>query len=410
LVAKTGFTLQGVEADSFTVAGATSANNEANSGVVKAVFPQTYVETTVNITNIEDVTVPETGKEPGINFIETDQYTGTVSWSPTALPAFTSATQYTAFITLTVKDGYTLDGVTANLFKVKGASSVKNNADSGYITAVFPKTATTIGITAIAGVTAPIVGGIPVTSITPTTQYDGIVSWKNAAGEEPADVFTEYNVYIATITLTPKAGYTFKGVGVNSFSVAGAVSKNNANTGIITATFPQIPYAPGGAGPSGGKIFYSSTGGFTVLGYGDPGDPGYFAPYTAHYIEAAPSGSGALAWASPLYTSTPINGTGTAIGTGRKNTALILAIDADAPAAKACRDLTAGGKTDWFLPSKDEVDMLFENRGYVNNLGNANYYCSSGASSKIFQQLGDDDGWRSDSKDKAHYVRAIRAF
>jgi len=43
LTAKTGFTLQGVAADFFTVEGATPVNNPANSGVVTAVFPATAV-------------------------------------------------------------------------------------------------------------------------------------------------------------------------------------------------------------------------------------------------------------------------------------------------------------------------------------------------------------------------------
>jgi len=44
--------------------------------------------------------------------------------------------------------------------------------------------------------------------------------------------------------------------------------------------------------------------------------------------------------------NTNIDGTSTAIGTGRKNTAIILAKDATAPAAKACKDYISGGKTD----------------------------------------------------------------
>jgi hypothetical protein len=42
LIASPGFTFQGVPANSFTVAGATSVTNPANSGVVRAVFPATF--------------------------------------------------------------------------------------------------------------------------------------------------------------------------------------------------------------------------------------------------------------------------------------------------------------------------------------------------------------------------------
>jgi len=47
---------------------------------------------------------------------------------------------------------------------------------------------------------------------------------------------------------------------------------------------------------------------------------------------------------------------------------LILAIDANAPAAKACYEYNNGGKTDWFLPSLDELMELYIQRAAVGNL------------------------------------------
>ena len=86
-------------------------------------------------------------------------------------------------------------------------------------------------------------------------------------------------------------------------------------------------YSLGDPGPGGGKIFYVSVTGFTMTDNGQ----------MCHYLEAAPVDmSSTLEWASFDFTSTDITGTETAIGTGRKNTALILATDANAPAAKAC--------------------------------------------------------------------------
>jgi hypothetical protein len=54
---------------------------------------------------------------------------------------FAGGTQYTATISLTAKIGYTLQGVAANSFTVANATTVRNDADSGVITAVFPSTA-----------------------------------------------------------------------------------------------------------------------------------------------------------------------------------------------------------------------------------------------------------------------------
>jgi len=137
LTPKTGYNLQGVGANFFTIAGSTSVSNNANSGVITAVFPAT--NETINVAAIQGVTVPATGGTPVTAITENAQYSGTVTWNGNP-SVFAAATQYTATITLTAKAGYTLQGVGANFFTVAGATSVSNNANSGVITAVFPAT------------------------------------------------------------------------------------------------------------------------------------------------------------------------------------------------------------------------------------------------------------------------------
>ncbi len=97
-----------------------------------------------------------------------------------------------------------------------------------------------VSIAAIEGVTAPERGASPVSVITETEQYTGTVTWN------PADhPFAAGTVYTATITLTPKAGYTLSGVAVNFFTVAGAASVSNAaDSGVITAVFPETEAVP----------------------------------------------------------------------------------------------------------------------------------------------------------------------
>jgi formylglycine-generating enzyme required for sulfatase activity len=141
LTAKTGYTLIGVAADFFTVAGATSDTNPMNSGVVTAVFPATGTPATViNIAAIPGVTAPATGASPVTAITETAQYTGTVSWSPSVGDMFVSNTNYTATITLKAKAGYTLTGISADFFIVAGTSSDTNPVNSGVVTVVFPAT------------------------------------------------------------------------------------------------------------------------------------------------------------------------------------------------------------------------------------------------------------------------------
>ena len=232
LTAKSGYTLQGIPANFFTVAGATSVRNNANSGVITAVFPRT-AEPSVNIAAIQGVTVPSPVDIPVTAITETAQYRGTVTWSPAVLDTFKPETEYTAIITLTAKTGFSLQGVPTDFFTVEGAVSVRNNADSGVVTAVFPKIMT-INIAAIKGVTAPVTGKVPVTAISETEQYNGTIIWS----PEVSEVFEPETEYIATITLTAKPGYTFVGVDDNFFNVARAASANNANSGVVTAVFP----------------------------------------------------------------------------------------------------------------------------------------------------------------------------
>jgi len=98
----------------------------------------------IDIADIPGVTPPAYGESPVTEITETDQYTGTVSWSPDDNP-FESGTEYTATITLTTKDEFTLTGVDADFFEVGGADSVSNAADSGVVTAVFPATKYVLG-------------------------------------------------------------------------------------------------------------------------------------------------------------------------------------------------------------------------------------------------------------------------
>jgi uncharacterized repeat protein (TIGR02543 family) len=98
----------------------------------------------------------------------------------------------------------------------------------------------TILIAAISGVTAPQPWGLPVSAITATEQYTGTVTWAPAVpyfGPQPR--FDYDTVYTATITLTPKNGYTLTGVPANFFTVLGAVATSEAGSGAITATFPK---------------------------------------------------------------------------------------------------------------------------------------------------------------------------
>jgi hypothetical protein len=91
----------------------------------------------VDYPTIAGVEMPAKWGSPDIRITETDQFTGTISWSPDDSP-FGSSTSYTATITLTAKDGYTLTGIANNFFIVPGATTVSSVGH--IVTAQYPVT------------------------------------------------------------------------------------------------------------------------------------------------------------------------------------------------------------------------------------------------------------------------------
>jgi hypothetical protein len=394
LTPEAGFTLTGVAANFFTVAGATTDTNPINSGVVTAVFPTT-ADAVINIAAIPGVTAPVTGATPVTTIDATDEYTATIAWNGS--PAtFAGGTVYTATITLTPKAGYTLTGVTANFFTVAGATAT-NDANTGVVTAVFPATeAAVINIPAIPGVTAPVTGAVPVAIITATAQYTGTVTWSSTG------TFAGSIAYTATITLAPKTGFTLTGVALDFFTVAGTSSPatNAANTGVVTAVFPATLLVVVGASCGGGIVAY-------IL---QSGDPGYSANVQHGLIAAAANQSTGVAWSN--ITTTLVGTTTTAIGTGQANTtAIVLQSGCTSGAAWLCNDLTEGGYTDWYLPSKDELNKLYLNSVAIGGFVSGYYWSSSeySASSAWYQNF--YNGYQySLIKSFPRRVRAVRAF
>ena len=77
-------------------------------------------------------------------------------------------------------------------------------------------------------------------------------------------------------------------------------------------------------------------------------------------IVAEEDQSEAQAWSN--ITNDLAGTTGTALGTGKSNTAAIMAQTGHtASAAKICDELEHNGYTDWFLPSKDELNHIYCN-------------------------------------------------
>ena len=180
------------------------------------------------------------------------------------------------------------------------------------------------------------------------------------------------------------------------------------NSWIIDITDPlvddafQFTYNIGETGPGGGIIFYRSAKGFTMTDNGQK----------CHYLEAATADVGSRVWSS---LATPPSGMGDTIGTGRKNTSDILSMEPTAPAALQCSIYSSGGGYfDWFLPSKDELYQLYENRAII-GITTGRYWSSSDyppppGDACCLDFSSGTGSWIPGIKNYAELVRPIRAF
>ena len=255
---------------------------------------------------------------------------------------------------------------------------------------------TPINIAEIPGVTPPVTGEIPVTTITETPQYTGTVAW--APTDSP---FITETSYTAWIILAPKAGFTLTGVAANFFTVTGATTVTNMiNSGVVTAEFPETVLKVG-----------DSYGGGIVAYLFVEGDTGYDANKQHGLIAAAADQSTGIAWSN--ITNTLIGTTGTAIGTGQANTTAIVGQAGCASgAAKLCDDLTLNTYSDWFLPSKDELHKLYLNKDAIGGFTTYYYWSSSegDANRAWMRYFGIDYSLSWYKYYTAARVRAVRTF
>jgi hypothetical protein len=156
-------------------------------------------------------------------------------------------------------------------------------------------------------------------------------------------------------------------------------------------------YKIGDKGPGGGIVFYdkySTAGGW-------------------RYLEAAPVETEQKnSWGDV----TP-NGTSPAIGDGKRNTQLIVEALRNKKiggAAQYCDDLEYGGLTDWFLPSRDELNLMYQNlkeKGLDGFAGD--YYWTSSLYSDAYpyyQRFNNGEQGYTSSRTNSYRVRAIRQF
>jgi uncharacterized protein len=179
----------------------------------------------------------------------------------------------------------------------------------------------------------------------------------------------------------------------------------NRGPGEMSIWLSKAEYAIGDTGPAGGLIFYEN--------------PNY-ATDGWRYLEAALYDQSAGArWG--CFRKAIAGARGTAVGTGRQNTLDMLAACSEpGTAADLCANLSLNGIRGWFLPSRDELALMYRNLkaagvGDFRDGGvadNFTYWTSSQQTADMaahidFADLGRQHG---DDKDFPRRVRAIRTF
>lgn len=187
-----------------------------------------------------------------------------------------------------------------------------------------------------------------------------------------------------------------------------ATNASGSATQTFTLTVTSIVYTVGQTGPGGGKIFYVVTTPFAC---------GPTLATTCTYLEAAPT-TGTNPWTDAGYvwsgnTNSSIGTTGTAIGTGYKNTLAMINQSNTADRAGTISQAYRGPNnlTDWFLPSKDELNQLYAQKTTV-GMFVADFYWSSSEDDANFAwgQFFYGGFQNYDGKYLTHYVRPVRAF
>ena len=129
-----------------------------------------------------------------------------------------------------------------------------------------------------------------------------------------------------------------------------------------------------------------------------------------HGLIAATSDQKKAKWYNGNYILT--NASGTAIGTGQTNTTAIVTVQGTGTyAAIECDQLELEGFSDWFLPSKDELNLMFKQKYKIGGFSNP-YYWSSSENSPLYAWAQNFNNGFQDygNKNSAPSVRAVRAF
>lgn len=197
----------------------------------------------------------------------------------------------------------------------------------------------------------------------------------------------------------------------NSTSTGTGIFSNTTLAGLtVDTTYYVRAYATSSVGTAYGEEISFSSG----KSYGTDFGGGYvfYNDGNAHGLISAKENQSTSCqwdWSTSIY----ISGTMKTIGTGSTNTDIIILKRGTGGAAGVARSCSDGGYHDWFLPSLDELSLMYSNLKHygIGNFGSNGYWSSS--EYDFGNAWGMNFGTGSQgycNKTGAIYIRAVRAF
>lgn len=228
-------------------------------------------------------------------------------------------------------------------------------------------------------------------------------------------IWQQVVVKIPTTTVKPNVPVSNPSVTTSPVTTSPAINSSNPTSTSVASTIVPLTCATGGTcqvgdtGPGGGIVFYADAS----------------RPAGSRYFEAACSGwkfncdtsaDPTASWDGGFYLNNYflIGASQTALGTGKQNSdAIVAGCNIAGIAVRIVRAYSRNGLQDWFLPSKDELHLMYANLK-THNLGgfsSDNYWSSSessifAASFENFYFPYQDNG----GKALLYRVRPVRSF